>query len=163
LNNLDSAEYFLRQAFKAPSDGYGLNGWPYFIAAEYFTARGIKDSAFYYHRLSLGFYHEEKNVKDLAGGYNRIAQLFRNNGSIDSSIYYAHQSLLLSQRNKFLKETMESYVQLSAAYENFNGDSAFYYYKRAIVAKDSLFNQDKQRQLLSYQFNEQLRQKENEN
>jgi hypothetical protein len=64
---------------------------------------------------------------------------------------------------RFAKEAMEAYLQISSAYELLNTDSALHYYKLAIASKDTLYNQEKQRQILSYQFNEQLRQQQIEN
>ncbi len=41
-----------------------------------------------------------------------------------------------------------------------NTDSTLYYYKKAIVAKDSLYSQEKQRQILSYKYKQDLHQQE---
>jgi signal transduction histidine kinase len=81
-------------------------------------------------------------------------------GFKDSSLYYAHKALNVALSKRFAKEAMEAYIQLSSSYELLNTDSALHYYKLAIAAKDNLYNQEKQRQIISYQFNEELNQEE---
>nr|WP_214460528.1 ATP-binding protein [Flavihumibacter fluvii] len=70
------------------------------------------------------------------------------------------QGLEIANDKKFNKEKVECYLLLSTAFEKVNTKTALEYYKQALIVKDSLFNQDKQKQLLSYKFNEELRQSE---
>lgn len=157
----DSSYFYLVRSLNFPP-AYGLKGWPFFTAGRIYASRKTYDSAFFYYRESSLAFIQENNLKDLAGVYNSVAGLFKITGATDSSIFYAYKSLSVSLPKRFAKEAMDAYIQLSIAYEPLNTDSALHYYKMAITAKDSLYNQEKQRQIWSYQFNEQLRQQEAE-
>ncbi len=119
--------------------------------------------AFNYYRQSIEPLRTEDNSKDLAGAYISIGELYEETGNTDSAIYYGKQALNITQQKKFNNEIWQSYLLLAKAYENINAKSALDYYKRSMVAKDSLFNQEKQRQILSYKFNEELRRQEIKN
>jgi len=161
-NKPDSARYYLKTGFAYPPDP-GLEGWPLFITGKTFAAYKNYDSALFYFRQSISRLKEENNDKDLADVYNNMANLFKLSGKTDSAIYYLQKSLSVTLPKKFAKETMEAFLQLSKTYEKGNTDSALHYYKLAIAAKDSLYNQEKQRQIVNFQFNELLKQQENEN
>lgn len=75
---IDSAGFFLRWAFKRPPDP-GIEGWPKFIAGEFFKMNGNKDSALAYYRQSIDLLSTENNFKDMSGTYNSMAELFRKN------------------------------------------------------------------------------------
>jgi two-component system, NtrC family, sensor kinase len=135
--DLDSTNYYLRLANTYPVDK-GLEGWPLFITGKTFAAQKNYDSALFYYKQSFPSLIEEKNLKDLADAYTHVASLYKITGQIDSSIFYLQRSLSVSQPNKFAKEAMEAFLQLSISYEKLNTDSALHYYKKAIVAKDSL-------------------------
>jgi hypothetical protein len=118
------------------------------------------DSALIFYRQSILAHKQDKNIKDLVNAYNYIAALFKTIGSKDSSLFYARQALSISKPKKFTKEILETTLLLSNIYEPLNTDSTLHYYKQAMMAKDSLYNQNKQRQILSYKFNEERRQQE---
>jgi len=161
-NRPDSAQYYVNAAFGYPPDP-GLKGLPLLVYGKTYAAYKKYDSAFYYYRQSITEFAQVENQKDLAGAYNNIATLFESRGYPDSSISYLQKSLNITRPKKFLRETMEALVLLSKAYENLNTDSAFHYYKEAMTAKDSLYSHEKQRRILTYEFNERLQQQENEN
>ena len=71
--------------------------------------------------------------------------------------------LIISKPKKFIKEILETSLLLSEAYETVNRDSSIYYYKEAMAAKDSLYDQEKQRQVTSFKFTEELQQQELQN
>jgi signal transduction histidine kinase len=162
MNNLDSAYAYLGRAFLYPSVG-GADGWINLIVARTQTKLKNYDSASHFYRESIKTLIYTNNQKDLAGAYNSFASVFETTGQRDSALFYAHKSLAISQAKRFDKELMAASLMLSKVYEFFNKDSALYYHKIAMAAKDSLYNQEKQRQILSYKFNEQLRQQEIEN
>jgi signal transduction histidine kinase len=68
----------------------------------------------------------------------------------------------IAQKKKFNKELLQSYLLLSDLYSKTDPAKAFNYLHLALVSKDSLYNQEKQRQILSYKFNEELQQRETE-
>ena len=118
--------------------------------------------AFYYYRRGIKEFSEIKQWKRLAGSYNGIAELFKKIGATDSALYYATQALNIAQKKKFNKEILQSYFLLSDLYSKTDAAKAFNYLHLALASKDSLYNQEKQRQILSYKFNEELQQRETE-
>jgi signal transduction histidine kinase len=159
LKNFDSALYYLNIALTYPPSDL-FYGWTLLITGRTQEKKNNNIAALGYFEQSIKVLSEEKNFKDLAGAYASIAGLYDKEGQADSAIYYGNQALILSQKKKFNKEILGAYLILSKAYEKINTEEALKYYKLAIEANNNLYNQDKQRQILSYQFNEQLRQQE---
>jgi len=160
-NQLDSAQFFLHKALLYPPN-IGFDGWIYSTAGRIYNKLKNYDTAFHFYRKSIQKLREENNLKDLAGVYNNVADIFLTIGLKDSSLLYAGRSLVVSQPRKFAREILETNLLLSRIYETFNSDSTLYYYKKAMTAKDSLFSQEKQRQILGYKFKQDLQQQEAE-
>jgi signal transduction histidine kinase len=156
---LDSAQFYINKAFNYPPSP-GAEGWPLYIRGDIYAGLQKYDSAFFYYRQSIPKLMNEDNLKDITNVFNSMAALSISVGFKDSSLYYAHKALNVALSKRFAKEAMEAYIQLSSSYELLNTDSALHYYKLAIAAKDNLYNQEKQRQIISYQFNEELNQEE---
>ncbi|WP_353484981.1 ATP-binding protein [Haliscomenobacter sp.] len=161
MNHLDSAQFYLTKALNYPLMIH--NGWILLMNGRLYAKIKKTDTAFSYFRQAIEFLQRDKNYKDLAGAFIGTGELYEQIGNIDSAIYYGKQGLDIAKKKKFNKEAIQSYLLLSRAYEKVNTKTALEYYKLAIIGKDSLFNQEKQRQLLSYKFNEELRQSEIKN
>ena len=159
VHQLDSANAYIQKSLQAPAS-LGFNGYTYLVAGRIMVASGRYDEAFRYYRRSIQELQMEHNLKDLSGAYNNMANLFQQRDFPDSAIAYAQQALMVAQPKQFAREKMEASLILSKVYEHSNIDSAYWYQNVAMAAKDSLYNLEKQRQLLSYQFNEELRQQE---
>jgi signal transduction histidine kinase len=158
MNELDSAHFYLQKALSYP---HTISvGWIYLINGRIEAKRKNIQAAFINYQESVKFLQEENNLKDLAGAYISIGELHQDNGQSDSAVYYGNQARAIAQQKQYNKELLEAYLLLSKANEKINSQEALSYFKKAMVAKDSLFNQDKQRQILSYKFNEELRQNE---
>ncbi len=102
-------------------------------------------------------------MKDLTGAYVSIGELFKEINHTDSAIVYGQLALNVSKEQKFNKELLQSYLLLANAYEKTDNKKAVEFYHLAMDAKDSLFSQDKQRQISSYKFNKELQQQEIKN
>ena len=157
MNKLDSAQHYIQLSFKKGGTAYG---WICMAMGNIQVKLHHTDSAFYYYKLSTAKLIQEKNFKDLANVYKSIADLYYSSGHTDSAIYYAQNGLALAQQKSFVKEQFNLSSFLAETYGKRNTDSAFWYYKLAMVAKDSLFSKEKTKQVLSIQFNEELRQRE---
>ncbi|MEO6355430.1 MAG: ATP-binding protein [Ferruginibacter sp.] len=157
MNKLDSALHYIRLSFKK---GGIADGWMCMAMGKIQTKVNHADSAFYYYKLSIAKLTIDKNFKDLANVNQSIAALYYSNGNTDSAIYYAQNGLALAQQNSFAKEQFNLRSFLAEVYEKRNTDSAFRYYKLAMVAKDSLFSKEKTKQILSIQFNDEIRRRE---
>jgi signal transduction histidine kinase len=158
LKNFDSALYYLNLALPYPINH--AYGWTLLITGRTQEKKNNNIAALDYFKQSIKALLLENNLKDLAGAYSSIADFYEKEGQTDSAIYYGNQALILSQKKKFNKEILGAYLILSKAYEKINTEEALKYYKLVIESNDNLYNQDKQRQILSYQFNEQLHQQE---
>ncbi len=88
-----------------------------------------------------------------------MAAIFKKAGNSDSCMYYAKMVLQIAENTGYLEYKFDVGILLSEYYKDKgNLDSAFFYQQIAIEAKDSLFSQDKTRQVQNIAFNEQLRQ-----
>jgi two-component system NtrC family sensor kinase len=161
MKRFDSALYYLNKGINYPvTFGYG---WVLLTYGRIQAAMKNSDTAGYYYKQSINRLQLEGDLKDLAGGYISLADLFEQRAYTDSAVYYGKKALKLAQEKKFLKEILLSYLFLAKIYENLNTKAGLSYYKLAMNAKDSLYNQDKQRQIVSYKFNEELRKQDVEN
>ena len=114
-----------------------------------------------YYRLSLGYFIDTEDYEGLCDSYLGLAKVFDANGNRDSSIFYAKKSLSTAIRQKFTKYVFDASEFISGYYKTVNQyDSAFTYLQTMIAAKDSLFSQEKVRQLQSLTINETIRQHE---
>jgi tetratricopeptide (TPR) repeat protein len=161
LEKYDSAYIFLKKAITFPKPFNDENGWISLMTARTLEKLNNDSAALYYYRQSIGRLSE--NLKDLAGAYNSLASFYEKKSRSDSATYYAYKALIITQQNKFNKEKAETYLILSKIYEKINPSEAFNYYKVAINTRESLYNQEKQRQISSFKFNEELRKNEIQN
>ena len=123
------------------------------------TGQNILALEFY--RLSIPYSKEAKNDLRLSEIFLDIAKVFEKTRQNDSVLFYARRSLLLAREKKFTKEDRDAVSFLSFYYRNIKKpDSAFFYQDAFIAANNSLFNQQKQRQLQTLAFDEKLRQEE---
>ncbi|WP_018616358.1 ATP-binding protein [Segetibacter koreensis] len=158
LNKIDSAIFYVTKALAYPH--VIAYAWILLMNGKVQAKAKNNDTALYYCRQSIAALQSAHNFKDLAGAYISIAQLYDETGHVDSAIDYGRRALTIAQQRKFGKEALQSYLLLSAAYEKLDNKIALDYHKRAMAAKDSLFNQEQQRQILSYKFNQELQQRE---
>ncbi|MFZ1292112.1 MAG: ATP-binding protein [Melioribacteraceae bacterium] len=163
LEKYDSAYLFLKKAIMFPKPFNSENGWISLMFARVLEKLNNDNDAIVYCRQSIEKLIQQNNLKDLAGAYNSLASFYEKKSQSDSAIFYANQALIITQKNKFNKEKTEAYLVLSKAYEKVNTNKAFDYYKLAISTRDSLYNQEKQRQIASFKFGEELRQNEIKN
>ena len=154
MNKLDSALVNLKKG------GGGSNAWILLRIGMTYAKMNNNNIALDYYRQSIKALSEINNLKDLAAAYNSVAELFKKTGATDSVIYYSKQALNIAQQKKFNKEILQSCLLLSNAYKTIDTKKAFDYLSLAVETKDSLYSREKQRQILSYKFNEELRQQQ---
>ncbi len=161
MNNLDSADYYLNKAVNYP---HTIDmGWIYLIYGRIKAKQNNINGAFDYYRQSIEILKDNGNVKDLTGAYVSVGELFKETNHLDSAVLYGQLALNISKERKFNKELLQSYLLLANAYEKTDSKKAVEFYHFAMNAKDSLFSQDKQRQISSYKFNKELQQEEIKN
>ena len=114
-----------------------------------------------YFRLALPYLKQADDDDILCETYMQMAMLFKKTGQPDSSLYYAQATYSTAQNGGFTKHMYEASSFLTGYYEgNKNIDSAFAYQRIAMTTKDSLFSQEKVKQIQILTFQEKLRQQE---
>jgi two-component system NtrC family sensor kinase len=158
LGKIDSALYYIRKSYE--EDVRDKIHWsiPYFYLARIYSRSDRYDSSLYYYRRGVAL--SQNLTLDIVDGYIGIASVFNATHQIDSAIHYAKKAMVLAQKESLSPRALDAASLLSALYTTRNTDSAFFYQRVMVAAKDSLFSQEKMRQLENLTFNEQLRQRE---
>ena len=163
LNRLDSALFYTNRAYALATKageqrivGVALNNLGN-IAAK----RGQDVAALDYYRRSLPIYSQFEDEDGFCEVYMGMATLFQKRGTTDSSLYYAKRTLTIARKAGFVGWVMQASDFLTRYYTATHQiDSAFVYQSAALSAKDSLFSQEKQREVQRLSFEETLRQQE---
>ncbi|MBS1523369.1 MAG: tetratricopeptide repeat protein, partial [Bacteroidetes bacterium] len=163
LGKLDSAKYYLTESYKKC------------LAAHYKIVIGnIKndlgrieelggnnDKALQYFREAIAADEEINNLQDLSASNLNIAKLYFKLQQPDSAISHAQTALNQASKGNFKPEVLNASQELYNYYNKVNNlPLAFKYFKLSTAMKDSLFSQDKVKQLLNLDFNEKMRQQE---
>ncbi len=117
--------------------------------------------------LALGYYHQAlrngylfKDSNGLSDIYLKLAELLKKTGSRDSAIFYALQSLNYAHLNNLWDIQNKAARLLSDLYAGYEDTNSRRYMQVALVAEDSLYNQQKNIQIENMSFDEKLRQNE---
>ena len=99
--------------------------------------------------------------EDLSIAYLSMANLYHKYKQQDSTEYYAQKALETAAAGKFEQDVLNAGKVLYTFYdEDHNLPQAYKYFKITTAAKDTLYSQDKVKQLLSLDFDEKERQQE---
>ncbi len=158
LEKYDSALFFIEKGLSYP-EGFAY-GWMLMMAGKTMSKLHKEDKAFAYLRKSLNPLEERPNFKDLTSAYSNLSFLFNASGQIDSAIFYGHKAVSMAKEYGFNKELLEGYEALSQVYEEIDPAKALNFYKLSASVRNTIYNQEKQRQITSFKFNEIF--KENE-
>lgn len=161
LNQLDSARTYIQTAYELANNSKSSTTNTLLISlGNIYYRMGSYPLSLKYYRLSLPYLKAVENNRLLSQTYFEIAQVFKGMNRLDSCFYYAQQALELSQAANNVKYTFEASSLLSSLYDSTDRNRAYHYFKLAAAAKDSMFNQEKVKQVQNLSFNEQLRQQE---
>jgi signal transduction histidine kinase len=162
-NKIDSADYYLQICYQEAKQ----NNFTNLInnierdLGEVEIARGHKVEALKHLREGVRISKLNDDVEMLSISYLSIAKLYHMNKQQDSAEYYAKQALETAKTGKYLQDVLNAGNVLYTYYdEDGNLPEAYKYYKLATAAKDSLYSQDKVRQLTSMDFEEKQRQQD---
>jgi signal transduction histidine kinase len=90
-----------------------------------------------------------------------MARVFNKLGKTDSAMYYARNALALGQKSSLAYTIVEAAGLLTDIFKSRRQiDSAFKYQEMLLAAKDSIFNQEKVKEMQNLSFNEQIRQQD---
>jgi tetratricopeptide (TPR) repeat protein len=160
LNQFDSALYYTHRTHEiaVPLKHTRLIAATTLTFGNIYSKTRDYDSAFHYYRMSLSYAQSVKSDDFIAETYLGMAKLFQQGGQIDSAIYYGKQSLAMNQRLEFPADELKATSLLYELYTLDNrADSAHKYLVLTNVLKDSLYSQEKGRQIQNIQFNEMQR------
>jgi two-component system NtrC family sensor kinase len=163
LNRLDSALSYTNQthALAAKQKNADLTGVALNNLGNIYSKLGQEAAAMHNYRLGIPYLMEVEDDDALCETYLGMAALFRKEDSRDSSLYYAKLSLAIGQKGGFIVRMMNASQFLTTYYTAIhNVDSAFVYQSATIAAKDSLFSQEKAREIQNLGYEETVRQQQ---
>jgi signal transduction histidine kinase len=163
LHQLDSARFYTTQAYQLAlkpidrqSQSEALTLLGNIVADE-----GQKEKAINYYLLAIeqGKLYNSSSV--IAENYLHIADVFYRHQQADSGIYYARKAFDLAGQlgsTYIIADASDLLVKLFQ--KTGHTDSALKYLETVVTAKDSLYIQNKNQQLQTIEFNEQLQKQE---
>lgn len=165
LNQLDSARIYTNQAYELALRWH--NKYPGIVGIALNNLGNIH-SKMHQDRIALEYYHmslaELTGNKDIDGVCETtmgMAQIFKRGGLQDSAFFYSRLSLAEGNKGGFTRRVLNASSFLSDYFKSLNKvDSAYHYQQITIMAKDSLFSQEKVKALQNLTFQEQIRQQE---
>lgn len=165
LNQLDSARLYTQQGYELSLAQHDEGGTSVALnnLGNIYSKMGEFVIAMEFYKSSLSLYRKHGDDDGVSEATLGMSKLFQKAGQLDSCLYYAKLSLDIAQRAGFTSRVLDASVFLAGYYKaHDNIDSAYLYQSASIVAKDSLFSQEKSRQLQQLSFAETLRQQEME-
>ena len=151
-NNLgkpDSAEFYCLQAIKLhtkANDEYGLsiayNGYASLQAEKGDTLKALE-----YFEKALALkenLHEQVGITSIL---IQMANLFKKQKNVNRELECLNRARQIAEENNFKKDLMEIYSSLSSFYEKSNTALALDYFKKYNTVKDSVFNENSNRQI----------------
>ena len=161
LHQLDSASAYLNQALPlAKRYRPILVGTILHVLGDVSLAQNNPDRAYSFYRQSIAVQIEQNTDADLGDVYYRLAKFYQKMGQKDSTLHYAKLSLVNAQKSAYTKGVLASSQFLTQLYEGENDTETLRYFKIAVATKDSLYSQDKVKQLLSLTFDEKQKAQE---
>lgn len=164
LNKLDSAEHYLNLSYSVINQYHikvDIIGVILYDLAEIEKRKGSKELALKKYRQSIPFSKEDLDIDNLCQTYLGMADLYHKYKQRDSAKYYANKALEIAYERKFLQDEFKAAQALNRYFEeDKNIIEAYHYLQLTGVIKDSLFSQDKIRQLLALDFDEKQRERD---
>lgn len=157
LNRLDSAQWYVQTAYQSALRQKSSTVNVLLISLGNVHYRmGSYPLSLKYYRLSLPYLKAVENNRLLSQTYFEMAQVFKAMNRLDSCFYYAQKALDLGREVNNVKYVFEASSLLSALYETKDKGRSYDYFKLAAAAKDSMFNQEKVKQVQNLSFKEKL-------
>lgn len=159
MNQLDSALYFTQKAIQK-KEKVNDSEWnfPVYLLATIQNMQGNYANALLNYRKALPLAVKNQYFWDTLQIFSGMASLFNKTGQTDSAINYAKMVAVSSDPRIELKNLLEALANLAEAYKrNGNKDSAIKYLELSYALKDSIFSNEKNRQIQAIAFNENLK------
>jgi tetratricopeptide (TPR) repeat protein len=122
---------------------------------------GDLQQALSHYRLGIPYLLIGQNASFLCESYQGIATIKFRTGQPDSALIYAKKSLALAIDRNFNENYIRACELLTEVYKKqHQPDSALSYLGKLVIMKDSVYSQEKEKQIVSLTLAEQLRQKD---
>ena len=162
-NRIDSADHYLQICYPDAKKKHFevLIGNLERDLGEVELARKHKETALDYLRHAIQASISNEDVEMLSMSYLSTSKLYHQYQQQDSAKFYAKKALETAQSQKYQQDVLNAGKVLYSYYDQeHNLSEAYKYYKLTMAAKDSLYSQDKVKQVLSLDFEEKQRQQE---
>ena len=161
-NQLDSALFYARQANEMNELFNGATwNFPVCLLGAIYNKKGNYDLALVNYRSAFHLAKQNEIFRDTLQVYSGMSDVFRNTAQVDSSIYYARiveQSTNPEKEIGYLLSAMENLVH---GYKiKGSKDSVIKYIELRQTLQDSIFSNEKNRQIQAVTFNENLKQEQ---
>ena len=162
MNKLDSALFYVQKAIE---ENFSFNSarwdWPIYLLGKIQDRQGKYSLALETYRSAISLALQNKISKDTLDIYNSIAVLYKKTGKLDSAIHYANQ--ITNTWDQFwpieilllANSTLADVYKLKGV-----ADSTLKYTELRDILKDSISRQERQKEIQSITFNEQLKQQQ---
>ncbi len=111
------------------------------------------------YRKSIPFLKRSADDDGICEATLGMASIFKQLGLQDSSLYYARQSIAAGWHGGFTPRVLNASQFLTDYFKRLGQiDSAYHYLEISVIAKDSLFSQEKTREIQNLSFTERQRQ-----
>jgi two-component system, NtrC family, sensor kinase len=163
LGKLDSAQFYTLRAYEMALKRQDTSTSTLLINLGNINYRQ-KDyaSALDYYRKSLPGSKAALDNNNLGLTYFEMARAFRETNRRDSSLLYAENALGMARRVNNPRIIYDAAMLLSQLYEPVDLARSFEYYKKAMDARDRVYDEEKMKQIHNISFTEQLREQQRE-
>ena len=161
-NQLDSAFIYTQKSI-TQNDFFNGAKWnfPVYLLATIQTMQGDYKKAMENYRTALPLAVQNKFYRDTLQILSGISTLFKKNTQVDSAIYYAQKVAFSLNPELEKKNLLEAVGNLAQSYKlKGEKDSAIKYIELSHALNDSIFSNEKDREIQSITFNERLKQGE---
>ncbi len=164
MNQIDSASDYLKRSndtatYYHLTEAYGSVEFSF----------GILEKAKRNYTKALEFFHKSiisniaiADIHNLTQVYIEVSDIYKQLNFPDSAKYYAEKSLTTSQDIGYNAGILKATTILTSLYEKNNPTLALHYLSLANAAKDSVYNQAKQKQFLAFAFEEKLKKQDSD-
>jgi two-component system NtrC family sensor kinase len=159
-NKIDSADYYLQLCYQDAKKNNFTNLTDNIERdlGEVEISRGNKKAALKHLLAAISLSKSIDDVEMLSISYLSASKLYHSYNQQDSAVFYAQQALETAQAGKYLQDVLNAAKVLYKYYDSDNNlPAAYKYFKLTTAAKDSLYSEDRVKQLLSMDFEEKQR------
>ncbi|MGM9510761.1 ATP-binding protein [Larkinella sp. GY13] len=161
-NQPDSADYYLTHVLPLARQlgHFDQEAHVLFLLGDGHRQRRNTATALKYYQRALAISEKADDLFQKAEIHLRLARLYQQVDQSGASLVSARQALAISQQIQYLPGILPASELLVQLYEGRDNTQALRYYKVAVAARDSLFSQEKVKQMLTLSFEEQQRNQE---